>query len=108
MAPRGVTPGEPSWPAGVWWGLVPATPPLSRFPPPLPWEVLPLGRLLADGRVAWEPGAWPPEGACRLVVWRPDARPQFWALEGRLRASPWRFEGALPGREAWVVLVLPP
>lgn len=85
-----------------------ATPPLARFVPPLPWDVHALGRLHGDGRIEWEPGVLPPEGPGRLVLWRPDARPQFASVRGRVSRAgrAWRLEaGGHDGgaREGWIV-----
>lgn len=87
-----------------------ATPPLTGFPRPLPWDVRPIGQLRADGFVDWATGAWPPEGATLLLVWCPGEEPAFRHALGRLvrvgRAT--RFvpdEGRV--RAGWVVLAAP-
>lgn len=83
---------------------------LARWTPPLRWDVETLGRLDRDGRIAWEPGAFPPAGPCMLVLWTPGAVPQFRLARGALRreGARWRFDApAVAADGAFIVLVEP-
>lgn len=61
-----------------------------------------MGRL-EGGVLTVEGAAWPPAGACVLVLWRPGEQPAFEVLSGALRREGrvWRWEGEPV--EGWVV-----
>ena len=75
---------------------------LRAFACPLRFDVHPLARLHADGRLDLEGPAWPPEGPLVVALWRPGEQPAFSLARVRVRrtGAAWRAE---PGQDAWVV-----
>jgi len=76
---------------------------LRAHPPPLRFEVQPLARLSAEGRLDLLGAEFPPEGDLVLVLWRPGERPAFALHQAKLQ----RGGRATPGADAWVVLWAP-